>query len=173
MFIYFWESVSESEWNRDRERGRQNPKQAPGSELSAQRLTQRLNSQAMTWAKVGHMTNWATRATLSFFYVNVYFSFWERERERAQEGSERERETQNLKQASDSEPASQSPTQGESPTSEWRHHDLSWSRTLTHWATQVSLSSFLIYILYFFSCFIALVWISSTMLKRNGERRWQ
>ena len=35
MFIYF-ERETEYEWVKDRERRKQNPKQAPGSELSAQ-----------------------------------------------------------------------------------------------------------------------------------------
>ena len=43
MFIYFWERERErereSEQGRGRERKTQNQKQAPGSELSAQRLT--------------------------------------------------------------------------------------------------------------------------------------
>ena len=47
MFIYSWERQTECEEGRGRERGRQNRKQAPGSELSAQILTQGLNSRAV------------------------------------------------------------------------------------------------------------------------------
>ena len=36
LFIFETEREADHEWGRDRERGRQNPKQAPGSELSAQ-----------------------------------------------------------------------------------------------------------------------------------------
>ena len=47
-----------------RKRGTQNPMQAPGSELSTQSPTgtRTHNSKIMTWAKVGHSTNWATQA---------------------------------------------------------------------------------------------------------------
>ena len=34
-----------NKWGRDRERGKQNPEQAPGSELSAQNLTWGSNAQ--------------------------------------------------------------------------------------------------------------------------------
>ena len=36
LFIFDIERETEHEWGRGRERGRQNPKQAPGSDLSAQ-----------------------------------------------------------------------------------------------------------------------------------------
>ena len=41
------ERETETETERDRETETQNPKQAPGSELSAQSLTQGLNSRTM------------------------------------------------------------------------------------------------------------------------------
>ena len=50
MFIYFFreETETDHEQGRGRQRGEtQNPKQAPGSELSAQSPTQGLNSQTM------------------------------------------------------------------------------------------------------------------------------
>ena len=47
MFIYLRETETEQEQGRGTERGRQNPKQAPGSELSAQSLTRGLNSQTV------------------------------------------------------------------------------------------------------------------------------
>ena len=57
LFIYFWERERERERERNRvwveegqiERETQNPKQAPGSELSAQSLTQGSNSPTMRW----------------------------------------------------------------------------------------------------------------------------
>ena len=45
-FIYFWET-ERAQVGRGRERRRQNPKQAPGSKLSAQSLTQGLNSRTV------------------------------------------------------------------------------------------------------------------------------
>ena len=55
MFIYFWEGESGSVRVREeqREKETQNPKQAPGSELSAQSPTRGSNStdrEIMTWA---------------------------------------------------------------------------------------------------------------------------
>ena len=41
------ERETEHEWGRVRERGRQNPKKAPGSELSAQSLMRGSSSQTM------------------------------------------------------------------------------------------------------------------------------
>ena len=61
------------------------------------------------------------------FFFNVYFHFWERDRAWVGEG-QRERETQNLKQAPGSELSAQSPTQG-SNSRTW-DHDLSRSLTL-------------------------------------------
>ena len=60
MFIYLRERV----WAEEEQRGRQNPKQAAGSELSAEsnkghELTSR---EIMTWAEVRHLTVWATQA---------------------------------------------------------------------------------------------------------------
>ena len=52
MFIYFWERGRDRAWagERQRERETQNPKQAPGSELSAQSPMQGSNSQtARSW----------------------------------------------------------------------------------------------------------------------------
>ena len=62
----FWQR--QREWGRGKERGRQqNPKQAPGSELSAQSPTRGSNPQdreIMTWAEVRCLTNWAPRGLL-------------------------------------------------------------------------------------------------------------
>ena len=62
-FIYFWETEWAGEGQREGET--QNPKQAPGSELSAQSPEQAglelTNREIMTWAEVGSSTNWATQ----------------------------------------------------------------------------------------------------------------
>ena len=47
LFVLFFIFETEHEQGRGRERGRQNLKQAPGSELSAQSQTQGLNSQTV------------------------------------------------------------------------------------------------------------------------------
>ena len=63
MFVYFGERESES--GGGAEKGRQNLKQAPGSELSAQNLMRGSNStscEIMTWAKVRCLIDWATQA---------------------------------------------------------------------------------------------------------------
>ena len=78
LFIYSWER----EKDRTRpgegqsEKGTQNPKQAPGSELSAHSLMRGSNPQAMglwpeimTWAEVKRFTNWATWAPLLDFKI--------------------------------------------------------------------------------------------------------
>ena len=54
VFIYFWERERQHEWGeRQRERDTQNPKQAPGSELSAQSLMWASNSQTMrSWPEL-------------------------------------------------------------------------------------------------------------------------
>ena len=62
IYSFFWETVGAGTGQRERET--QNPKQAPGSELSAQSLTRGLeltNCGIMIWAEVGHLTDWATR----------------------------------------------------------------------------------------------------------------
>ena len=51
-----------------------------------------------------------------FKFFLTFIHFWETERDRVWEGEEqRERETQNVKQAPGSEPPAQSPTQGSNP----------------------------------------------------------
>ena len=66
---YFWQTerdraqVGEGQ----RETKTQNPKQAPGSELSAQGAGLELtNPEIMTWAEVGRSTNWATQVPWKF-----------------------------------------------------------------------------------------------------------
>ena len=58
----------------------------------------------------------------------MFIYFWERDRVRAWE-EQRERETQNLKQAPGSELSAHSPRQGSNSWTEW-HHDLSRSQML-------------------------------------------
>ena len=73
LFIYFHlqlflRETADRVWAGEEERGRetQNPKQAPGSDLSAQSPTQGSNSQTeiMSWTEAGSLTNWATQAPL-------------------------------------------------------------------------------------------------------------
>ena len=67
MFLFTFETGRDRAWAGEgqRERETQNPKQAPGSELSAQRPTRGLNSlmncEIMIWAEVGCLTDWATQ----------------------------------------------------------------------------------------------------------------
>ena len=69
MFIYFWERERErqsaSKEGAEREREIQNPKQAPGSALSAEPNTELkpTSHEIMSWAEVGRLTDWATQAT--------------------------------------------------------------------------------------------------------------
>ena len=59
MFIYFWEREREYEWGkgqRERERERETESKA-GSRLCAVST-----EPDMTWAEVGHLTDWATQA---------------------------------------------------------------------------------------------------------------
>ena len=72
MFIYFWQA--ECEQGMGRERGRQNPKQAPGSELSVQSLTRGLNLQ--TWPEVRRSTDWATQAPHFTFKSKSDINYW-------------------------------------------------------------------------------------------------
>ena len=75
-FIYFWETdrdragVGEGQ----RENETQNLKQAPGSELSAQSPMWGSNSQTeiMTWAEVGCLTNWATQVPFVHSFIMKY-----------------------------------------------------------------------------------------------------
>ena len=65
MSTYFWERNRVQAGEGQSERETQNLKQAPGSELSAQSL-ELTNHEIMTWAEVGHSTDWATQAHQSF-----------------------------------------------------------------------------------------------------------
>ena len=106
MFVYFWERdkeresdrETEGEQGRDTERGRHNPKQAPGSELSAKSPTWASNSQIVrSWPELTlNRLNHPGAPLKNFFFVFIF----ERERQSVSGG---ERETQNPKQASSSE----------------------------------------------------------------------
>ena len=62
-----------SEGGAERERETRNLKQASGSGLSAQSLTQGLNLQATrSWAEVGHLTDWATQAPLDILDITTH-----------------------------------------------------------------------------------------------------
>ena len=70
----------------------------------------------VTWAEVGPLTNWATQAPAIIFILKKFFNvlfIFEIERDRAWMGEgQRERETQNWKQAPGSEPSAQSQMRG-------------------------------------------------------------
>ena len=112
MFIYFWERETECEWGRDRDREGDTESEAGSRHwaVSTEPNTgpEFTSHEIMTWAKVGHSTNWATQAPQCLFIFER-----ERERDRACAGEgQRERETQNQKQALGSELSAQSPTRG-------------------------------------------------------------
>ena len=71
MFICFLEREKQTDRalvvEEQRERETQNPKQDPGSELSAVGL-KLTNRKIMTWAKVGCLTDWATQMPLRYSY---------------------------------------------------------------------------------------------------------
>ena len=80
MCIYFWERERERDRNGawiakgQREKETQNPKQAPGSEPSAQSLARGSNSwTGRSWPelkwRVRHLTNWATQAPPQIFLL--------------------------------------------------------------------------------------------------------
>ena len=69
VYLFLRQRETQHEQGRGRERGRQNVKQAPGSELSAQSPTRGSNSQTceiVTWAEVGRLTDWATQGPLTW-----------------------------------------------------------------------------------------------------------
>ena len=77
MFIYFWET--ECEQARGRERGSHRIK--AGSRLwdvSTEPVTglEPTNYEIMTWAEVGHLTDWATQAPPWFLSVPQYISYF-------------------------------------------------------------------------------------------------
>ena len=69
MFIF--EREKETVWAGEgqREREIQTLRQAPGSELSARvhHMAELKSGEIMTWAEVGHLTDWATQAPHFFF----------------------------------------------------------------------------------------------------------
>ena len=64
LFIFEREKVTEHKPGRGREWGKQNLKQASGSELPAEPNVglEPTNREIMTWAEVGFLTDWATQA---------------------------------------------------------------------------------------------------------------
>ena len=120
MFIYFWEREREQAWAGEgqREKETQNPKQAPGSELSAQSPMRGLNSWTIrSWPELKSMLNQLSHvgAPNVFLFKFIFerdrlYSLY-RDRVQAGEG-EVERETQNLKLAPGSKLSAQSPTRG-------------------------------------------------------------
>ena len=99
LFILKRERETEHEWGRVREREgeTQNPKQASGSELSAQSRTQGSNPQITTWAEADWATQAPHLAKVFFFNFFMFIYFWEREREKesmSRGGAKREGDTE-------------------------------------------------------------------------------
>ena len=72
LFLREGERETECELGRGRERGRQNLKQAPGSQLPAVSTEpevglEPMNCEIMTWAEVRGSTDWATQLLLNSF----------------------------------------------------------------------------------------------------------
>ena len=136
LFIYYFFNVYFGVGEGQRARETQNPKQAPGSELSAASLTQGRNPQPwehdLSWSL---MLNWLSHpgAPIFFQWINL---FWERGRE-WQRAWERESQVGSVLSV-------WSPTWG--PNSQTMR---SWNELKsrvgcsTHWATQAPLSEFL------------------------------
>ena len=70
------------------------------------------NCEIMTWAKVRHLTDWATQVPHLFLSLKVYLFLRERERQSTRGEGQKEKDTQNPKQAPGSELSAQSPTRG-------------------------------------------------------------
>ena len=116
FFIYFWDRDRAWAGEEQRERETQNLKQAPGSELSAQSPTWGSNSRtARSWPEPksdAQPTEPPRHPCYCKYFFKCLFVF-ETERDRAWTGEgQRERETQNPKQAPGSELSAQSPTWG-------------------------------------------------------------
>ena len=115
LFIFGRETQTQHDQGRGRERQGDTESQG-GSRLWAVSTEPNMgleltNCEIMTWAKVGCLTDWATQAP-RFNKKNLIF-LRERERERqsvSEGGAERDRETQNSKQAPGSELSVQSLT---------------------------------------------------------------
>ena len=139
--VYLFLRQRAHERGRVRERGRQNLKQAPDSELSAQSPTRGWNSQtARSWPEpksVAQPTEpprhpmCTLNLTKMFLFLYSFLKcLFLRERERETEhewGRGRDRQRQNLKQAPDSELSAQSLTQG-SNSQTTSHHTISNKR---------------------------------------------
>ena len=71
LYLFLREKDRVRAGEEQRERETQNPKQAPGSKLSAR--LEPTNREIMTWAEVGRLTDWATQAPLHpSFIISVY-----------------------------------------------------------------------------------------------------
>ena len=126
-FIYFWDRErKEHEWGRVRDTESETVSRLWAVSTEPYAGLQLTDREIMTWAEVGHLTDWAPR--------RPYFLFIFRERERMGE-EQRKRKTES--QAGSSLPA-QSPMQGSnSQTMRLWPEPKSWARHLTNWATQV------------------------------------
>ena len=78
MFIYFWQRDRAWAGEGQRERETQNPKQAPGSELSGTEPDmgpEPTDCETMTRAEVGRSTNRTTQAPLYILSINLELLF--------------------------------------------------------------------------------------------------
>ena len=108
MFIYFWETKTECEQGRDRERDRQRI----WSRLRALSCQHRACCGAQTRKPWDHDLSWHWMLNqLSHPGAPMFVYFWERDRVGVGKG-QREREIENLKQAPGSELTAQSLMQG-------------------------------------------------------------
>ena len=72
MFIYFWETEAEQQKRgRERDTHTQNPKQAPGVSTEPDAGPELTNHEIVSRAEVGRLTDWATQALLSLFYLKT------------------------------------------------------------------------------------------------------
>ena len=115
VYLFLGQRETEHERGRGRERGRHrigNRLQALSHQPRARRGARTHGPRDRDLAEVGRLTDCVTQAPQCLFIFER-----ERERERASMGKEgqRERETQNLKQAPGSELSAQSPKQGSNP----------------------------------------------------------
>ena len=69
-FLFIFERASEQAGEGQRERETQNPKQAPGSELSAEADTglEPMSPEIITWAEVTRLADWANEVPHGYVF---------------------------------------------------------------------------------------------------------
>ena len=133
MFIYFWEKERDRVWAEEEQREGDTESKV-GSRLQAVCTAPdaglKLTSCAiMTWAEVGHSTDWATQVPLNFF--NVYSFLRDRERQSASGGG--------AKREGDPESEAGSTSEPNVRFKLTNHEIMTWAEVgcLHDWATQV------------------------------------